>query len=78
MADDILRPRVCRRACTLKNRALDTSTPGPDFTFLLPDGKKLNMDVKFPLDNWLRFSHAATEDDRLRLKKDFERREGAY
>ncbi len=74
MADDIL------RACGLqegvqyrKNRALETSTSRPDFTFLLPDGKKLNMDVKFPLDNWLRFSHAATEDERVRLKKDFER-----
>jgi DNA recombination protein RmuC len=57
----------------LKNRALDTSASRPDFTFLLPDQKKLNMDVKFPLDNWLRFSHAVTEDDRARLKKDFER-----
>ena len=74
MADDILRASGLQEGVQyLKNKALDTSTSRPDFTFLLPDGKKLNMDVKFPLDNWLRFSHAANEDDRLRLKKDFEK-----
>ncbi|UPT76156.1 MAG: DNA recombination protein RmuC [Elusimicrobiota bacterium] len=56
-----------------KNRTLDTAATRPDFTFLLPEGKKLNMDVKFPLDNWLKLLHAATEDDRARLKKEFER-----
>ena len=74
MADDILRASGLQEGIQYKkNRALDTSTSRPDFTFLLPDGKKLNMDVKFPLDNWLRFSHATNEDDRLRLKKDFEK-----
>ena len=74
MADDILRASGLQEGVQYnKNKALDTSTSRPDFTFLLPDGKKLNMDVKFPLDNWLRFSHATTEDDRARLKKDFER-----
>ena len=74
MADDILRASGLQEGVQyLKNRALDTSTSRPDFTFLLPDGKKLNMDVKFPLDNWLRFSHAATDEERARFKKDFER-----
>jgi DNA recombination protein RmuC len=74
MADDILRASGLQEGVQyLKNRALETSASRPDFTFLLPDGKKLNMDVKFPLDNWLRYSHAATEDERLRLKKDFEK-----
>jgi DNA recombination protein RmuC len=74
MADDILRACGLQEGVQyLKNRALETSTSRPDFTFLLPDGKKLNMDVKFPLDNWLRFSHATTEDERARYKKDFER-----
>ncbi len=74
MADDIL------RACGLqdgvqyrKNRALDTAATRPDFTFLLPEGKKLNMDVKFPLDNWLRLLHAGAEEERVKYKKDFER-----
>jgi DNA recombination protein RmuC len=74
MADDILRASGLQEGVQyLKNRALDTSTSRPDFTFLLPEGKKLNMDVKFPLDNWLRFSHAASDDERVRFKKDFER-----
>ena len=74
MADDILRASGLKEGTQyLKNRTLESSSSRPDFTFLLPDGKKLNMDVKFPLDNWLRFSHAATEDERLRFKKDFER-----
>ncbi len=74
MADDILRASGLQEGVQyLKNRALDTSTSRPDFTFLLPDAKKLNMDVKFPLDNWLRFSHASSDDERARLKKDFER-----
>ncbi|MBI3566008.1 MAG: DNA recombination protein RmuC, partial [Elusimicrobia bacterium] len=74
MADDILRASGLQEGTQyLKNRALDTSASRPDFTFLLPEGKKLNMDVKFPLDNWLRFSHAATDEERARFKKDFEK-----
>ncbi|NNN04992.1 MAG: DNA recombination protein RmuC [Elusimicrobia bacterium] len=74
MADDILRASGLQEGVQyLKNRTLETSASRPDFTFLLPEGKKLNMDVKFPLDNWLRFSHAATDEERIRLRKDFER-----
>ncbi len=74
MADDILRASGLQEGVQyLKNRALDTSASRPDFTFLLPEGKKLNMDVKFPLDNWLRFSHAASDEERVRFKKDFEK-----
>lgn len=74
MADDILRASGLQEGVQYKkNRALDTSAVRPDFTFLLPDSKKLNMDVKFPLDNWLRLSHAATPDDKARYKKEFEK-----
>ncbi len=74
MADDILRASGLQEGTQyLKNRALDTSASRPDFTFLLPEGKKLNMDVKFPLDNWLRFAHAAGEEERAKFKKEFER-----
>ncbi len=74
MADDILRASGLQDGVQYrKNRALDTAATRPDFTFLLPEGKKLNMDVKFPLDNWLKMLHAANEDERAKLKKDFER-----
>ena len=74
MADDILRVSgLVEGVQYRKNRALDTAATRPDFTFLLPEGKKLNMDVKFPLDNWLRLLHANTDDERVKFKKDFER-----
>lgn len=74
MADDILRASGLQEGVQYrKNRALDTAATRPDFTFLLPEGKKLNMDVKFPLDNWLKMLHAEGEDDRSKCKKDFER-----
>lgn len=74
MADDILRASGLQEGVQYKkNRVLDTSTVRPDFTFLLPDSKKLNMDVKFPLDNWLRLAHAAVPEDKARYKKEFEK-----
>ena len=43
-----------------KQREIDTGIP--DFTFLLPDGLSLHMDVKFPLDNDLRYLDAERTD----------------
>jgi DNA recombination protein RmuC len=43
----------------------------PDFTFLLPRGLELHMDVKFPLDNYLRFLDAESDTDRERFRKGF-------
>jgi len=43
----------------------------PDFTFLLPRKLTLNMDVKFPLDNYLKYLDAASDTDRLRHRTDF-------
>ena len=52
-----------------KQRAIDTGIP--DFTFLLPDGLSLHMDVKFPLDNYLRYLDAESDLDRRRARDDF-------
>ena len=43
----------------------------PDFTFLLPRGLELHMDVKFPLDNYLRYLDAGCDTDRERYRKGF-------
>jgi DNA recombination protein RmuC len=43
----------------------------PDFTFLLPRGVVLYMDVKFPLDNYLRYLEAASELDQRRCRDAF-------
>jgi DNA recombination protein RmuC len=72
MAEDILRASGLQENIQyLKNRAQDTVATRPDFTFLLPDKHKFHMDVKFPLDNYLRFSNASSVEERERFKSDF-------
>ncbi|MCX5789656.1 MAG: DNA recombination protein RmuC [Elusimicrobia bacterium] len=74
MADDILRAAGLQEHIQYeRNRAQDTAVTRPDFTFLMPDGRKLNMDVKFPLDNYVRMADAPTGPERERLKADFVR-----
>jgi len=43
----------------------------PDFTFMLPKNLKLNMDVKFPFNNYQLYTEAATESEREKAKKEF-------
>ena len=43
----------------------------PDYTFLLPQGLSLHMDVKFPLNNYLRYLDASTDIERDRYRKEF-------
>ena len=43
----------------------------PDYTFLLPKGKKLNMDVKFPLASYERYINANLDEEREAQKKEF-------
>ncbi|MCX6356309.1 MAG: DNA recombination protein RmuC, partial [Candidatus Aureabacteria bacterium] len=43
----------------------------PDFTFSLPQGRVLNMDVKFPFDNYLQCVNARTDAERERHKAQF-------
>ena len=72
MADDILRASGLQENVQyLKNRTLDAGPGRPDFTFLLPDRHKVHMDVKFPLDNYVRFSNAQAEEEKTRFKADF-------
>jgi DNA recombination protein RmuC len=53
-----------------RNRQIDAGGR-PDFTFLLPRGLVLHMDVKFPLSNYLRYLEAEGDTERERLRKDF-------
>ncbi len=43
----------------------------PDFTFLLPQGKRVNMDVKFPWSHYAALFSAESEPDQEREKKQF-------
>ena len=43
----------------------------PDYTFLLPQGLTLHMDVKFPLNNYLRLLDATSDVEREHARKEF-------
>ena len=55
----------------LKNKALEESSTRPDFTFFLPQNLKVNMDAKFPLNNYLKYLEASTEIEKEAYKKEF-------
>ena len=64
MAEDVL--RMCgfvEDVNYMKQKTLEGGSR-PDFTFLLPRGLKLNMDVKFPLDNYLKWIEASTDAEK--------------
>ncbi len=56
MAEDVLKMAgFIEKVNYLKQKAIEGIGSRPDFTFLLPRNLKLNMDVKFPLDNYVRY-----------------------
>ena len=54
-----------------KQRMVESGTTRPDYTFILPGGLKVNMDVKFPLDNYLRFLDAEADSEKITYKNQF-------
>lgn len=74
MAEDIIRyAGLIEGVNYLKQIKLDTTTTKPDYTFLLPDGYKINMDVKFPLDNYQNMVEAQTDLEKEKYLKEFEK-----
>ena len=72
MAEDVLRlAGFIENVNYLKQKAIQGSRSRPDFTFLLPKNLKVNMDVKFPLDNYIRFLEAESELEKAKFGKDF-------
>jgi len=70
MADDVLRLHGFREGLNYrKQKAIEAGVP--DFTFFLPDGLVLHMDVKFPLDNYLRYLECDSEIEQRRARDDF-------
>lgn len=54
-----------------KQVSVDGGSGIPDFTFMLPRGVVLYMDVKFPLDNYMRYLDAESELEQRRHRDDF-------
>lgn len=72
MAEDVLRLAGFVEGINYhKQKALETVGTIPDYTFLLPQGLKVNMDVKFPLDNYLRYLEAKADSDKELHRKQF-------
>lgn len=67
MAEDVLRVAgFIEHVNYEKQKKIEGIGSRPDFTFLLPRGYKLNMDVKFPLDNYVRHLEAVSEMEKTR------------
>ncbi|MGE5239571.1 MAG: DNA recombination protein RmuC [Chloroflexota bacterium] len=67
MAEDIIRlVGMIEGVNYVKQKTLDTVSRRPDYTFFLPHDLKINMDVKFPMDNYMRYLNAASDHDRRR------------
>lgn len=73
MADDVLRAAGLVEHVNYRKQTATGDGGIPDFTFLLPGDQVCHMDVKFPLDNYVRFVEADGELDRQRHLKQFRR-----
>lgn len=74
MAEDVLRlVGFVQGVNYLKQTNLVNSGSRPDFTFLLPQDLTLNMDVKFPLDNYLKCMEARDPEEESRYREQFVR-----
>lgn len=69
MAEDVLRIAGFIEGVNYqKQKTIESAGSRPDFTFLLPQGLKVNMDVKFPLDNYLHYLEAESKADKENYK----------
>jgi len=69
MAEDIIRlVGMVEGINYIKQKTLEVSANRPDYTFFLPNNLKINMDVKFPLENYQRYLDAESEHDRRRYR----------
>ncbi len=73
MADDVLRAAGLVEGISYRKQSATSAGTIPDFTFLLPGGRVLHMDVKFPIDNYLRYLEATTDPERDRFRVAFVR-----
>jgi DNA recombination protein RmuC len=71
MADDVLRAAGFKEGVNYRKQTALTGGSIPDVTFVLPGGLELNMDVKFPIDNYVRFVEAHDEAARDQARRQF-------
>jgi DNA recombination protein RmuC len=72
MADDLLRRAGMEEGINyIKQKSAGDGSGIPDVTFLLPNGHRLHMDVKFPMSAYLRHLEATTDAERAGHLGDF-------
>ncbi len=71
MADDVLRQAGMIEGITYRKQTAIAGGSIPDVSFMMPGGRDLHMDVKFPVDNYLRYLEAGTDAERDAAAKAF-------
>ncbi|HEY91545.1 MAG TPA: DNA recombination protein RmuC [Dehalococcoidia bacterium] len=72
MAEDVLRlAGFIENINYRKQKVLESTTSRPDFTFMLPQDLIINMDVKFPLDNYMKFMNEESDLQKQAYKEQF-------
>lgn len=71
MAEDIIRYAGLIENVNYLKQSVNATMTKPDYTFLLPQGHCINMDVKFPLDNYLNMVNATEETQKDFYEKEF-------
>ncbi len=72
MVEDVLKPTGFQEGINyVKQTEMALTADRPDFTFFLPRGLKVNLDAKFPLDNYLAYYQATSDEDKREYKKRF-------
>lgn len=75
MADDVLRLAGFVEGINYLRQAVAKGEDGnlrqPDYTFFLPGSRVVHMDVKFPLDQYLKYLEATTDTERETARRQF-------
>jgi DNA recombination protein RmuC len=72
MAEDVLQlAGFVEGVNYLRQKVLEGAGSRPDYTFQLPQGRKVNMDVKFPMNGYLRFLETENDMEREIQKGQF-------
>lgn len=71
MAEDVLRLAGFIEGVNYHKQQTDAGGNRPDYTFPLPGGQRVNMDVKFPLGNYLKMLDAKEDAARNSFKSAF-------
>jgi DNA recombination protein RmuC len=71
MAEDVLRLAGLLEGVNYRKQATLGNAGRPDYTFMMPNGRVMHMDVKFPLDNYVRHLEANSEIERKQFRDQF-------